>query len=141
MLPRVVLMSLLLLAGPAHAFDSGQLGQVGSLTPEDKQALFAKSPKLDSDAAAEMAKLGKTIENIPCDGMRFPGAWKELGGLRVAPYTCPFGDRWLLIRAKVVVTGKAGKVFSQINREAMQQATDAKEIDPTWAWFDKEPAM
>ena len=73
--------------------------------------------------------------------MRFPGAWKELGGLRVAPYTCQFGDRWLLIRAKVVVTGKGGKVFNQVNRQAMQQATDAKEIDPTWAWFDKEPIM
>lgn len=137
---KVVLILLLTLT-PAFAFDSGQLGQLGSLTPEEKQALFAKSPKLDSEVAAEMSKLGKKIEDIPCDGMRFPGAWKELGGLRVAPYSCQFGNRWLLIRAKVVLTGKGNKVFNQINREAMQQATDVKEIDPTWAWFDKEPTM
>jgi hypothetical protein len=124
----------------AHAFDTTKLGQRGSMAPEDKTALFKKSAKLDSETAAEMKKLGKTVENVPCDGMRFPGAWVELGGLRVAPYVCQFGDRWLQIRAKVTVTGKGGKVYEQINPEAMRRATDARETNVTWTWSDKEPA-
>jgi hypothetical protein len=141
MLPRFVLMSLLLLAVPAQAFDTRKLGQLGSLTSEEKQALFAKSPKLDGEAAAAMSKLGKRIDDIHCDGMRFPGPWKEIGGLRVSPYLCEFGERWLQIRTKVVVTGKRGKVYEQITREAMQRATDVRETDPTWTWSDTKPAQ
>jgi hypothetical protein len=141
MLSRFVLIFLLLLVAPAHAFDTTKLGQLGSLVPEEKQALFAKAPKLQSETDAEMSKLGKKIDDIPCDGMRFPGAWKELGGLRVAPYVCQFGERWLKISAKVVVTGKGGKVFPGISREAMQRATDARETNPTWTWSSTQPAQ
>ncbi len=142
MLSRLASASLLLLlAVPAHAFDTEQLGQLGSLAPEDKQTLFAKSPKLEREVAAALSKLGKTIEEVPCDGMRFPGSWKELGGLRVSPYRCQFGDQWLKIRTKIVVTGKGGKVFPTITRQAMQQATDVRETDPTWAWSDQEPSQ
>ena len=146
MSPRSILLSLLLLAAPAqiwpaHAFDTAKLGQQGSLLPEDKTALFKKSARLDSETAAEMKKLGKTVEDIPCGGMRFPGQWTELGGLRVAPYVCQFGEqRWLQIRAKVTVTGKGGKVYEQINPEAMRRATDVKETNWSWTWSDKEPA-
>jgi hypothetical protein len=53
---------------------------------------------------------------------------------------CQFGDRWLQIRTKVVVTGKRGKVYETINPEAMKQAQDVRETNPTWTWSDKEPA-
>jgi hypothetical protein len=145
MLTRAILLSLLLLAAPAqisfaYAFDTTKLGQRGSLLPEDKTALFKKSAQLERETAAEMKKLGKTVDDIPCDGMRFPGAWVELGGLRVSPYVCQFGERWLQIRTKVVVTGKRGKVYETINPEAMKQAQDVRETSPTWTWSDKEPA-
>jgi hypothetical protein len=150
MLPRSIPLSLLLLVAaalffstqvfPAYAFDTTKLGQRGSLLPEDKEALFKKSAKLNSEVAAEMKKLGKTIEEIPCDGMRFPGSWVELGGLRVSPYICQFGERWLQIRTKVVVTGKRGRVYEQTSPEAMKQAQDVRETNPTWTWSDKEPA-
>ena len=144
MSPRSILPVLLMLAAPAlspaYAFDTAKLGQQGSLLPEDKTALFKKSARLDSETAAEMKKLGKTVEDIPCGGMRFPGQWTELGGLRVAPYVCQFGERWLQIRAKVTVTGKGGKVYEQINAEAMRRATDVKETNWSWTWSDKEPA-
>jgi hypothetical protein len=140
MLPGAILISLLLFAAPAFAFDTEKLGQLGSLTPEEKQALFAKSGKLEGEVAAAMSKLDKKLDDIPCDGMRFPGSWRELGGVRVSPYVCQFGDRWLQIRTKVVVTGKGGKVYPQISREAMRRATDVRETDPTWTWLDKNPA-
>lgn len=145
MLFRLIPLALLLcLAVPAqiraaHAFDTTKLGQRGSLASDDKEALFKKSAKLESETAAEMKKLGKTIDEIFCDGMRFPGPWVELGGLRVAPYTCQFGERWLQIRAKVTVTGKGGKVYEKINAEAMRRATDVKETNWSWTWSDKEP--
>ena len=139
MLSRAVLISLLLLAAPASAFDTSKLGQLGSLTLEDKQALFAKSATLEREVAAALAKLGKTLEDVLCDGVRFPGSWQELGGLRVAPYLCEFGDQWLLIRTKVRVTGKGGKVYPQISREAMRRADNVTETDPTWTWSDTKP--
>jgi hypothetical protein len=141
MLPRFVLVALLLLAAPANAFETEKLGQLGSLASDDKQALFAKSPKLKAETDAEMSKQGKTIDQVFCDGMRFPGSWKELGGLRVSPYRCEFGERWLKIRSKVVVTGKGRKVFPRITREAMQKATDVRETDPTWTWSDTKPTQ
>ena len=141
MLPRAILISLLLCAAPAFAFDTEKLGQLGSLTPEEKQAVFAKSPALEREVVAEMSKRGKTLRDIPCDGMRFPGAWRELGGLRVSPYVCQFGDdRWLQVRTKVVVTGKGGKVYPRITPEAMRRAKQVRETDPTWTWSDKNPA-
>jgi len=139
MLSRFVAILPFLLASPAHAIDTSKLGSLGSLLPEEKEAMFAKSPKLKSEVAAELAKLGKTVSDVPCDGIRFPGAWKALGGVRVAPYTCQFGDRELTVKMKVVVTGKGGKVYPQINREAMQRATDVRESDPTWTWSDRKP--
>ena len=139
MLSRAVLISLLLLAAPASAFDTSKLGQLGSLTLEDKQALFAKSATLEREVAAALAKLGKTPEDVLCDGVRFPGSWQELGGLRVAPYLCQFGDQWLLIRTKVRVTGKGGKVYPQISREAMRRADNVTETDPIWTWSDTKP--
>jgi hypothetical protein len=145
-----LILSCLLLAAPvqifdaqvfrAYAFDTTKLGQRGSLLPEDKQALFKTSAQLERETAGEMKKLGKTVDDIPCDGMRFPGSWVELGGLRVSPYACQFGNRWLQIRTKVVVTGKRGKVYEQISPEAMKQAQDVRETNPTWTWSDKEPA-
>ena len=139
MLSRAVLIPLLLLAAPAAAFDTSKLGQLGSLTLEEKQELFVKSPTLEREVTAAVAKLGKTLEDIPCDGMRFPGSWQELGGLRVAPYLCQFGDQWLLIRTKVRVTGKGGKVYLRITTEAMRKAEQVTETDPTWTWSDKKP--
>ena len=114
-MPRTIVISLLC-ATPAF-IDAEKLGQFGSLTSEEKQAVFAKSPALEREVVDEMLKRGKTLGDIPCDGMRFPRAWRELGGLRVSPYVCQFGDdRWLRVRTKVVVTGKGGKVYPRSPR-------------------------
>lgn len=141
MSPKFVLMLLApLLVTRADALDTTKLGQLGSLLPEEKQALFAKSPKLKGEADAEMSKRGLKIEDVVCDGMRFPGSWEGLAGERVVPYRCQFGERWLKIVGKVVVTGKGGKVYPQIDRTAMKRATKAKETDLIWSWSDIRPS-
>lgn len=136
----IVTTALVLLAGPASAFDTSKLGQVGSLPLADMQTLIAKSPKLKQEVDDAVAKLGKKPDEIMCNGMRFPGAWKELGGLRVAPYSCPFGDKWLQVRAQVKITGKRGKVYARADKEAMRRAENVRETGLAWTWSDKEPS-
>jgi hypothetical protein len=143
MLARVALMVLVLSSAPALAFDTTKLGQLGSITldMDEIAAVIKQSPKLKGEIDAALKKIGKKPEHVICDGMRFPGTWKELGGLRVSPYRCQFGDKWLKINTKVRVIGKRGKVYERIDKAAMRGATDVKEITPTWAWSGKEPAQ
>jgi hypothetical protein len=88
----------LLVATPtALAFDTGRLGQWGSL--------FLEHRSQPNDAVSEIKK---KPEEVRCFGMRFPGAWKNLGGLCVAPYACDFGAKWLQIHATVRITDRRG---------------------------------
>jgi hypothetical protein len=136
----IVTTALVLFAGSAFAFDTSKLGQVGSLPLDDMKGLIAKSPKLKGEVDEAVAKIAKKPDEIMCNGMRFPGAWKELGGVRVSPYSCQLGDKWLQVRAKVQVTGKRGKLYARVDKEAMRRAENVLETDPTWTWSDKEPS-
>jgi hypothetical protein len=139
MLSRMVLIALLVAASPAFAFDTTKLGQGGTLPLEDIQAVINQSSKLKHEVDDAIAKAGKKPDAIICDGMRFPGSWKELSGMRVSPYHCQIGGKWLTICTKVRVTDKKGKLYQSINRKAMNRADNVRETDPTWSWSDKEP--
>jgi len=65
--------------------------------------------------------------DVTCIGMRFPGQWKHLGGLRVPPYACDFGALWLQIRATVRITDRRGQAFETITDKAMNNATNVSE--------------
>jgi len=123
----------------ASAFDTSELGQAGSLFLDDITALIDKSPKLKAEVAAALAKVDKTPDKIICLGMRFPGPWKELGGARVAPYTCEIGDQELEIRARVRLTGRNGKVYEKVTGEAMKRAETVTEDKLVWTWKKAEP--
>lgn len=142
-LPRLALIALTMSATPAFAFDSTKLGQLGSiaLDMDEMQAVLKQAPKLKHEIDEALAKIGKKPGDVMCDGMRFPGPWKELGGLRVSPYRCQIGDRWLKIQTKVRVTGKRGKVYDQITPQIMRSAQDVKETNPTWTWSTTEPSQ
>jgi len=139
MLLRTVLIAMLMAASPTFAFDTTKLGQGGTLPLEDIQAVINQSSKLKHEVDDAIAKAGKKPDAIICDGMRFPGSWKELSGMRVSPYHCQIGEKWLTIRNKVRVTDKKGKLYQSINRKAMNRADNVRETDPTWSWSDKEP--
>jgi hypothetical protein len=62
--------------------------------------------------------------------MRFPGQWQNLGGLRVGPYTCNFGTKWLQVKTKAQLTGR--KVFEGVTPAAMKNADKITETSPTW---------
>jgi hypothetical protein len=126
-------------AAPAMAFDTGKLGQRGTLTLDEMTALISKSAKLKSEVEQALADNKKKLDETSCSGMRFPGQWVHLGGLRVAPYTCDFGAKWLQIRATVRVTGRGGRAFETITPQAMKNATDVSETNPTWKWTTEEP--
>ncbi len=136
---KAVAIALLLGVTPALAFDTSKLGQWGSLPLSDIMPLIGKTPKLQSEVASALRDAKKTADNLMCDGMRFPGAWVNLGGERVAPYTCEFAGKWLQINAEVRVTGKNGRVFATVSRTAMQHATNVSETNVTWKWSTTDP--
>jgi hypothetical protein len=85
----------------ALAFDSTKIGQWGSLYLDDLSPILAKSAQLKQEVTAALTEKNKKPEDILCFGMRFPGAWKNLGGTRVAPYTCDFDGKYLRIDATI----------------------------------------
>jgi hypothetical protein len=136
---NAVAMAMLFAAFPALAFDTTRLGQGGSLPLSDIMPLIGKYPALKRDVDGALAAGGKSADAVTCDGMRFPGSWVSLGGERVAPYTCDFGSKWLVIDATVRLTGKRGRVFETIDSAAMQNATKASETRLTWRWTTEDP--
>src|SRR5262249_13332809 len=96
---RLVPLALKLGTSSALAFDTSKLGQWGSLPLEDLASVIAKSARLQQEISQVLSEGNKKQEDVTCLGMRFPGQWKHLGGLRVSPYACDFGAMWLQIRA------------------------------------------
>jgi hypothetical protein len=133
---RVGLMLLLLASAPAMAFDTEQLGQGGTLTL-DELAIVSKTPRLKEEVDKALADVKKKPEDLICAGNRFPGQWKHLGGFRVSPYTCDFGNKELEITANVRLTSRSGKEFKTINSDAMKNASRIVETNPKWKWKSK----
>ena len=131
---RPVALALLFGSSAALAFDSTKIGQWGSLYLDDLSPILAKSAQLKQEVTAALSEKNKKPEDILCFGMRFPGAWKNLGGTRVAPYTCDFKGKYLRIDATVRVTGHGGRAFEAVNDTAMKRATDVSEKNLTWKW-------
>ena len=101
MILRLVPVALLLGTSSALAFDTSKLSQFGSLPLDDLTPVIAKSARLQQEIKEALSKGNKKQEDVICIGMRFPGQWKNLGGLRVSPYACDFGAKWLQIHATV----------------------------------------
>jgi hypothetical protein len=129
----------LLLASPAMAFETSKLGQGGSLPLDEIMPLIDRQPELKREITEAAAKLSKKPEDIICDGMRFPGQWEHLGGSRVSPYTCGFGDKWLHIVAAIQVTDDRGNAFDKITPQAMKKAQHVSETNLAWTWTTEAP--
>jgi hypothetical protein len=136
---KAVAIVVVLSVSPALAFDTSKLGQGGSLPLSDLTPLLGKSSKLQSEVKSALAETKKSSDELMCDGMRFPGSWENLGGERVAPYTCEFSGKWLQINTTVRVTGKKGRVFDTVSPAAMKNATNVSEANPTWKWTTTDP--
>jgi hypothetical protein len=129
---------MVLLTQAALAFDTTKLGQGGSLGLDEMMPLIEKSSALKREVTAAVGRSGQKLDDIRCDGQRFPGQWRNLGGERVSPYVCKIADKWLEVRATVRISGR-GKAFEAITPEAMRNATTVTETNPTWKWLDHEP--
>ena len=143
MMPRkaaAVAIALSIAPLPAMAFDTGKLGQRGTLPLEDIMPLIGKTAALKREVDAALRDNNKKVENVNCDGARFPGQWVNLGGERVSPYTCDFGGKWLRIRATVRVTDRGGRAYETITPAAMKNASKVTETSLTWEWTTEEPA-
>lgn len=131
---RLVPVVLLLGTCSAAAFDTSKLGQWGSLPFDDLTPVIAKSVPLQQEINQALLEGNKKPDDVKCVGMRFPGAWKDLGGLRVSPYSCDFGAKWLQIHATVRITDGRGKAYETITAKAMKRATDVNETNLNWKW-------
>ena len=87
---RLVPLALLLGTSSALAFDTSKLIEFGSLPLDDLTPVIAKSARLQQEVKQALSE-GNKEQRVVCLGMRFPGQWKNLGGLRVSPYACDFG--------------------------------------------------
>jgi hypothetical protein len=137
MFMRAAAIALILGTSPAIAFDTTKLGQRGTLTSDDIMPLIRQSCRLEQEFKQALAENKR--DSVSCDGMRFPGQWKELSGGRVAPYACHFGSKWLVIRADVRITDRHGRVFDKITPAAMRNATNVREARPRWEWTAEDP--
>jgi hypothetical protein len=131
---RLVPLALLLGTSSAPAFDTSKLGQWGSLGLDDLTPVIAKSARLQQEIGEVLSESDKKQEDVTCVGMRFPGQWKHLGGLRVSPYACDFGTMWLQIFASVRITDRRGQAFETITAKAMNNATNVSETNLIWKW-------
>ena len=126
---RSVSVTLAVLAsiGPASAFDTNTLDEIGSL-PFDEVARFIRkqSTALASEVDQRLIKINKTADGISCYGMRFSSEWKNLKGYRVSPYVCEFDGEWLTINADVKVYGPNKKRFEKISRTAFRRRLSLK---------------
>jgi hypothetical protein len=86
MFARGIPLVLLLVSSSAMAFDTTKLGQFGSLSLDEMMSLIDKSPQLKREVTDAVAKTKVKADEIGCDGRRFPGQWRNLGGERAAPY-------------------------------------------------------
>ena len=139
MLSKSVLFAPLLLASPAWAFDTSELGQGGSLLMGDLMPLLKQSPQLQREAGDAAAKANKKLDDVVCTGYRFPGQWTHLGGERAGPYDCDFGEKWLKLRTTVHVTNNAGHAYDEPSRSAMKNAAKILETNPKWEWTTEAP--
>ena len=131
---RLVPLALLLGTSSALAFDTSKLGQWGSLPLDDLTPVIAKSAELQQEINKALSEGNKKQGDVMCVGMRFPGQWKNLGGLRVSPYTCDFGAKWLQIHATVRISDRHGRAFATITAKAMKNATKVSETNLKWEW-------
>src|SRR5262249_52201320 len=88
---RLIPLALMLGRSYSLAFVTRKLGKWGSLPLEDLASVIAKSARLQEEISQVLSEGNKKQEDVTCLGMRFPGQWKHLGGLRVSPYACDFG--------------------------------------------------
>jgi len=135
----VLLLVLPLVPSSALAFDTSKIGQWGTLFLDDLTPVIAKSARLQQEISQALSEGNKKQEEVRCFGMRFPGPWKNLGGLRVSPYACDFGAKWLQIHATVRVTGRRGQAFKRITAKAMKNATNVSETNLNWKWTTEDP--
>jgi hypothetical protein len=138
---RLLPLALLLGTSSALAFDTSKLDQWGSLFLDDLAPIIVKSARLQQEINEVLSQNSKKEEEVTCFGMRFPGQWKNLGGLRVSPYTCDFGAMWLQIHATVRVTDRRGQGFETITDKAMNNATNVSETNLKWKWTTERPVL
>jgi hypothetical protein len=138
---RAIAIALLLaacFAGDALAFDTRRLGQWGSLFLVDIMPLIRTSPRLEREVADAVKQAQADREDVVCIGARFPGVWTHLGGERAAPYSCEIGARLLLLRARVRIKDRKGRVLEGITAASMRRAARIEQDRLSWRWEKSE---
>jgi hypothetical protein len=141
MLRKAVTAAVALLIGlvPASAFDTGKLGQTGSMWLEDLMPLIGGTTRLKRQVNHMLAQSKKKADEVECFGRRFPGQWEHLAGERVSPYYCDFGAKFLRIQATVRITDRGGRRYETITPAAKLNASNVLETNLTWQWTTEPP--
>jgi hypothetical protein len=131
--------ALLIGLAQASAFDTGKLGQHGSMHLDDLMPLISGNTRLKRQVNHALAQSKKKVDEVECFGRRFPGQWEHLSGERVSPYTCDFDTKYLRIYATVRITDRGGRRYETITAEAKLNASNVLETNLTWKWTKEPP--
>ena len=110
--------ALLIGLAEASAFNTGKLGQIGSMWLEDLMPLIGGNARLKRQVNHALARAKKKPDEIECSGRPFPGQWEHLAGARVSPYYCDFDTKYLRIYATVRITDRGGRRYETITPAA-----------------------
>lgn len=119
---------------PAQAQKAPPLEAGGSLPLTDLLTVAKPYPNLVNEVRLALLAAGLTKEKVACTGRRFPNAWVNLGGRRVAPYDCRIGRRRLLVSSVAVYFDRNGHKLVATDPDLTQKAARLTEARLTWAW-------
>jgi hypothetical protein len=109
-------------------------GQGGSLPLSDVLIIAKPYPNLQTQVRLRLLATGLTKDKVTCAAQRFPNSWPQLGGARVAPYTCLIGKRTLTIAAERTYYDKAGYKLKADDPSLVEKAARVTETRLKWSW-------
>jgi len=129
--PRSVALGLAFICACAVA-QSASAG--GTIAYVDVVASGAAPDELQAEVSGRAADLGVAVEDIICEGGRLGRYWTQLGGERIAPFTCPIGQATLEIEAAPTFIDETGQPVPANADNAHELATAIRYSDVTWTW-------
>ena len=106
----------------------------GSITLDEVIEQLQEQEKLTTEILAELKAQNLKAEEVICDGSRFGGQWRNLGGARAVPYECEIGKKKLAIEGTVHIYDDGGKELDMNEDASFEHAVEYRQADITWKW-------
>ena len=106
----------------------------GSVQLDELKPVFSRSLQLSVEVDKELASKNMEAGSITCSAVRLGRQWEHLGGARVGPYECDFGDRKLTVTTQPSFFDRRGVQIQSSDRSVGGKARSVVESDLSWEW-------